>query len=392
MKKLIALLMAILMATAMLSTAMADGETGNTTTSGYTPICPENFETTYTHTLQLTGGLTKIEAYVIDYTFEVSEKATIMQPSGIVNPSLAVEGAPSIRPIQYGPATSFSSGSVPSATTNLDIDWSKVLIKEPGVYRWTVTKKWSDTDETQNATNEKSTFYLYVYATDKDGTLAGTMGLTVNPDLDSTEEEIEISGHKSNLEDQYPSSQVKLSITKNVKGTQASRNKYFKYTIQLTPPAGSGSKEYTVQGVDTTIPQSAYNSNEFTYVNKVTLTAGETAEIDVWLKHGQTAVIEGMPYGTLYNITEATDGYFASIVVAGDSEQTISGDAEDEKKGKFNVSDTLVSDQRVTYTNEKNATVPTGIDLQTSAPIFGLLMAMAMMFMAFAGKRKEQMN
>ena len=69
------------------------------------------------------------------YTFTVGN-VQVMQPSDIVEVEMAVSGAPSIAPLEYTPDDEFTDNA---CTKTLSIDWSRVVIKEPGVYVWEVT-------------------------------------------------------------------------------------------------------------------------------------------------------------------------------------------------------------------------------------------------------------
>lgn len=378
MKKLIALLMALLMATTMMTMAMADGETTDDTTgtttaaSAYTAVQPNENAPGVTHTLTLTNGVESL-AYEIRYTFTVGD-VKVMQPSDIpeTQKAYAVEGAPSINEIVYDS----TDGEFTTKTKNLVIYWSGVQIKQPGVYRWPVTIEKKSTDP--NEQDSTSIAYLYAYAIDNNGKLMlDSCGWTTAADLNSAE-------GKGNLTDEYPSTFKNLTIVKNVEGLQGSKDQYFQFEIKLTTPANYGKTEHKISGsYQTSVPATAYHT-EKTNPSTVTVTAGGTeATVTLWLKHGQNATIEALPYGTMYTITEASSGYDVSIAVAGDT-ANVTNEAP-------SVSDTgLNADATVTYTNTKTPTVPTGVDLQTTAPVVCLLMAMGLMFMAFAGKRKEE--
>jgi hypothetical protein len=69
----------------------------------------------------------------------------------------------------------------------------------------------------------------------------------------------------------------------------------------------------------------------------------------------------------------------------------VTGDISGVTYGQETVSDTaMITSTQISYTNEKNTTVPTGIELETAAPIVGMILAMAMLALLFVGKRKEE--
>ena len=363
MKKFVALLTTMMLLCTLLSTAMAASVyTGQTPTAAQTP--------TVNHTLTLTESDMNSLPYDITYNFSVSDDVTIMQPTDIVNKKLAVEGAPSIAPLTYTPDSVFTNKA---CTQELAIDWSKVTIKEPGVYRWTVTKSVTDTDPVGNPTNNSETLYLYAYVTDNSGSLViSGVGLTHDANLSAT---------KGDLNDSYPVQTLNLAISKTVTGNQGSKDQYFKFTVNLTSPSGSADQTYSIVGHDVDVPQTAYN-NATKNVEAITVTGGK-GTVDLWLKHGQTVTIKNMLYGTAYTITESENtGYTVT--------SAITGDTADSKADGATASDaSLTASTTVAFTNDKQAVVPTGVVLNTSAPIMGLLLAAALLLMLNAGKRKS---
>ena len=383
MKKLFAFLLACMMLLPTVAAFAEDGEGTDSTTpsaSVYTPVTPPENMLSQTHTLTLSDTDATELPYTITYNFSVSEKATIMQPTDIIpaNAHMAVTGAPSIAPIIYTPEDNFDANK--SCTKNLVIDWSNVGIKEPGVYRWEVTKSFTDGDAANDPTNNTTTSYLWVYATGSGSELTiASVGYTTDANLQEDEGEDE----KGPMGDTYPAKTINLTISKNVTGDQGSRDQYFKFTIQLKRPVGAINKECAITGnFDEAVPATAYNNAT---TNQKKITVEEDTTLVLWLKHGQQAILNDLLFGTSYVITESeNNGYSVGTVIAGDT-NNVTKAAENKE-----VSDTSLEESTtVAYTNTKNATVPTGIDLQTGAPIMGLLMAAAMMLMLFAGKRKE---
>ena len=362
MKKFVALLTTMMLLCMMLPTAMAaSAYTEQTPTAAQIPAV--------SHTLTLTETDMTSLPYAITYTFTVGEDVTIMQPADVINKKLAVEGTPSIAPLTYTPDSVFTNKA---CTQELAIDWSNVVIKEPGVYRWTVTKTVSDTDPVGNPTNNSETLYLFAYATDNSGSLViSGVGLTHDANLSAT---------KGDLNDSYPVQTLNLAISKTVTGNQGSKDQYFKFTVNLTSPSGSADQTYTITGHDVTVPQTAYN-NATKNVETITVTGGK-GTVDLWLKHGQTVTIKNMLYGTAYTITESENtGYTVTSAITGDTADATANGAT--------ASDTaLTASTTVAFTNDKQAVVPTGVVLNTSAPLMGLLLAAALLLMINAGKRK----
>ena len=362
MKKLFALLMALVLTAAMMTSAMA-----------YTAVKPTNGQPAITHTLELTSDDMDSLAYDIEYSFAVGA-AEVVQPEGVTDASKAVTGAPTIANIKYTSEDTFSEGNK-TCTKELQIDWSGVSIMEPGVYRWPVVKSFTDTDPVDEPSNEKPETYLFAYVIDNNGQLQiETVGLTTDSTLND-------AAGKGNFEDNYPINTLDLSVSKTVTGNQGSREQYFKFTVSLTAPAAIDAT-YPITGITESVPATAYHGAK-TNPTTVTLENGK-ATVELWLKHGQTAKITGLLYGTAYNITESENaGYTVTSVITGDTTNTTANAA--------NAGDTsLQADSIVAFTNNKEATVPTGIVLESGAPIYGLLLAMGLAVVMFIGKRKEE--
>ena len=132
------------------------------------------------------------------------------------------------------------------------------------------------------------------------------------------------------------------------------------------------------------MPQTAYNNAVAEQPKEVTITNG-VGSFTIWLKHGQSVTINDMIYGTSY-----------SIVEDGNSGYDVSAEVTDGHREGFNfegytaTDESLEENATVTFTNEKENEVPTGISLQTGVAFFGFVLAMGMMMLMFVGKRKEQ--
>ena len=359
MKKMFALLVVMMICMTMLPmTAMA-----------YTAVTPGDDMIQLKHTLTLTDATLSALSYNVTYTFTVNEEAEVVEPTSIKNKEHVVIGTPSIATIEYTPADQFDTNK--SCTKPLVIDWTGVAIKEPGVYRWAVTKSVADTDPNNEASNGSGNAYLYAVATINGGALQIDKAYLQNA-ADNT---------KGNLADQFPAKTLDLSVTKKVAGNQGSKEQYFKFTISLSHPAGAAAKTYTITGADATVLETAYNDST---TNPATVTVGsEGGTVDLWLKADQTAVIKDLLYGTSYTVVETeNDGYEVEVKVDGDKDGT--------KIEGATASDTsLIVSATVTYTNTKNPTVPTGITLNTMAPIMGILLAISLLGVLCIGKRKE---
>ena len=191
----------------------------------------------------------------------------------------------------------------------------------------------------------------------------------------------ELKNKNSSFTDNYPINTLELSISKTVTGNQGSREQYFKYTVDLGAP-GKVNGTYEIKGITVDVPKTAYNA---AVKNPTSVTFEDSkAQVSFWMKHGEAAKIADLLYGTEYTIVESENaGYEVTSVTTGDTLVKESGAAT--------VSDTsLEVNTTVAFTNNKEATVPTGIVLESGAPIYGLLLAMDLAVVMFIGKRKEE--
>ena len=337
----------------------------------------------------------------LTYTYAISQTATIVEKDGVpYGAADAVDGAPTIKIGTSGTAgasaalnysTKTESDVTRSATEygstisdDVIVDFSNVKFSEPGIYRYTLTKTASGSDSTA-ATNNEVTKAIDVVVTDPnnaDGKLEVVTYIS-NGESGSTDKD-------NNYEDQFPKSRSDLTIVKNVSGAQASKDQYFKITVSLNGTiAGT---EYTVDltHADATTEATVYDAA--THVNPATITVpgGATAvSQDFYLKHGQSITIKNITQGISYTIVEdptSSKGYTVSAAVTGDTEGVTNTAGTD-----GTVTDTsLDSSTTVTYTNTKAPYVPTGIELQSGAPIMGILMVAGLLAVVLIGKRKKE--
>ena len=140
-----------------------------------------------------------------------------------------------------------------------------------------------------------------------------------------------------------------LAVTKTVTGNMGDRDKYFAIKVTLTGEAGKTYQNpYTVSGGSKLTDGTA---------------AGTTTSISVdgkshtfYLKHGETFTIENLPYGVTYTVAE--DNY------TGEQDGGYSpADYTYSDSGTVKTVDTAL--ETVTITNNKQATVDTGIVLDS---------------------------
>lgn len=148
-----------------------------------------------------------------------------------------------------------------------------------------------------------------------------------------------------------------LTVSKTVAGNSANKNDEFTFTVELDANTASGT----------------YSTN----VSNLTVTAGQQATFT--LKHGQTFVINNLPIGAKYTITETDAKDYDQTEVAVNSGQ----------KTESKVAESTIVDgtNTVAYTNTDNVATPTGIFLQYAPYILLLGVAILGCFAFFRRRR-----
>jgi hypothetical protein len=160
-----------------------------------------------------------------------------------------------------------------------------------------------------------------------------------------------------------------LTISKTVTGNMGNQNKSFSFQVSLTDQDGTPLSDLDIM---VKLPDGT----------ETILTTDSDGTLTVSLTHGQEVVLEDLPQGTQYTITEEEDtNYTTSFDVDGGSHdpaesQVQSGSMDDE------------SDVAVSVTNDRDVAVPTGI--QTEIKPFILTLIFALGFFLLWGRKRFQ--
>ena len=116
-----------------------------------------------------------------------------------------------------------------------------------------------------------------------------------------------------------------LEVKKIVKGTQSSIYQYFPFTIQITIPDGADTRmcaldtAVTNYDTDDVVKASIYYKstdvvNQPTSLSDFIPEPGQSKEVTVWLRHGQSVKLLNLPDGTTYSITENEGEYTETVI------------------------------------------------------------------------------
>jgi hypothetical protein len=150
-----------------------------------------------------------------------------------------------------------------------------------------------------------------------------------------------------------------LTLTKIVKGNQGYRDQYFKFHVDIT----NLDKGAVLSLTDKNGGKFDVKVNENTIASAVTADNGGVS-FDVLLKHNESLKINGLTEGAKYTIKETSEDYSATAT------KTVGTEAATEIKlahATADHSDTTpenvlsANDETVTFTNDREGTLPTGI-------------------------------
>ena len=296
--------------------------------------------TTFTTTLDNNGA--PVPAWEVTYAIAAGSGETSEGVSTIAGPT------PDSVVLKIGDTAltdgkvTFTAGDA-ETTKTVTVDFSGVTFNQPGVYRYTLTQTATALDGMTLDADTERNIDVWVY---DNGT-----GLAV-----SAFPENKAIAFNNTL------GTNSLTISKNVEGIFASRDKYFAITVTVTTALPDDST-YTV-----TLPATASDSrNPEGPLSKTDLTAGVT----FYLQHGQSVTIAGLPYGAEYTVIENPDGY-TSNQTDNTVRGTIAGAAA-----------------TAAFVNTKDGHVPTGV-LLTVIPGAVLLGAGVVGVLVMSRKRKNE--
>lgn len=148
-------------------------------------------------------------------------------------------------------------------------------------------------------------------------------------------------GKKDDFDDLYSAGE--LEVHKDVEGIMGNKDKYFKFTVQLTGEEGKTYQDsYAITG-------GSYDANP----TSIEIKPGETTEATFYLKDDDTIHIENLPYGVEYKVSETpvTDYVTTETGTEGEVDEAV---------------------EQANFTNTKGGTVDAGVVLDSAPYLFTL--------------------
>lgn len=252
------------------------------------------------------------------------------------------------------------------------LDFSKVQFTEPGVYRYIITESGTN----QGITNDADlTRVLDVYVNDASAEVDGafTKKLTIagyvlhsnendEPDVaagaDFGSTGAYVATKSQGFTNSYDTSD--LTLRKQVTGNQASRDKYFEFTLNIAAAQPNTKYDVVIDDADATSKTNAAtieaNAGK-TNVTSITTDGDGKATQKFYLQHGQQVTVQGLAKDTTYAVTENTEDYKSTANTKDAPVVDTKADTE-----AAPVDGTIVSTDLTTgFLNTRDGVIPTGV-------------------------------
>lgn len=264
------------------------------------------------------------------------------------------------------------------AKKTVTVDFGSVKFNAPGIYRYIITESAASQDGITNDTTNTRTLDVFVaYENAEQGGQLVVSNYILYPGTKTDATDVDAGTKDDGFTNTYSTND--LTLEKQVTGNQGDRDKYFAFTVNIT-----GAVAGTIYTVDLTHADANLTVDGQEQTNAETLTAnGGTVTATYYLKDDQFIVIQGLTGNTSYTIAETSytdDGYKTSYII--DSESSVEANTTGSKTMG-------TEDHKVTFTNNKNGIVPTGILLEIAPYIILGVVVLAGFVVLFATRRRR---
>lgn len=226
---------------------------------------------------------------------------------------------------------SYLRGEAGSTTKTKEIKIDLPKYNSVGVYTYIIHEA---AGSSAGVTYYGDAILLRVTVIEQDGKLRIAAVHTEDPE--STGE-----GKKDDFDNRYSAGE--LEVHKDVEGIMGNKEKYFKFTVQLTGEEGKTYQDsYAITG-------GSYDANP----TSIEIRPGETTEATFYLKDDDTIHIENLPYGVEYKVSETPVADYVTTETGTEGE--VDGAVE-----------------QANFTNTKGGTVDAGVVLDSAPYLFTL--------------------
>ena len=261
------------------------------------------------------------------------------------------------------------------------VDFTGIQFPKPGIYRYIIAEVPSQANAQAGIVQDTdSDRVLDVYVTDSGNNTLAVSAYILHTIAGDVRNQTADSGSAAALVDktdgftnEYTSKDLK--IRKEVSGNQASRDKYFEFTVTAAGVADTDSFTVSLAN-DDVVTTNDGNADAVTGTNAATIAAnrGKTNPSTVtgaqlkagqkfYLQHGQSIVIRGFDPDVIYTVTENAEDYLSAVIDGGTNSGRIGTIAGENKMVEAG------------FMNSRAGVIPTGI-LVTAAP-FAILMLLS---------------
>ena len=278
-----------------------------------------------------------MDSVVIKKNYELANTDTISPEETFtftIDPVTVTDASEGIEAADYRPIVgdvTYAQGEAGSASKTKKIEIKLPEYDSVGVYTYIIHEVEGNS---AGVTYYGDAILLRVTVIEQDGKLRIAAVHTEDPE--STGE-----GKKDDFDNLY--SAGKLEVHKDVEGIMGNKDKYFKFTVQLTGEEGKTYQDsYAITG-------GSYGANPAS----IKIKPGETTEATFYLKDDDTIHIENLPYGVEYKVSETPVADYATTETGTEGEV-----------------DAAV--EQANFTNTKGGTVDAGVVLDSAPYLFTL--------------------
>lgn len=278
-----------------------------------------------------------MDSVVIKKNYELANTDTISPEETFtftIDPVTVTDASEGIEAADYRPIVgdvTYAQGEAGSASKTKKIEIKLPEYDSVGVYTYIIHEA---AGNSAGVTYYDDAILLRVTVIEQDGKLRIAAVHTEDPE--STGE-----GKKDDFDDLYSAGE--LEVHKDVEGIMGNKEKYFKFTVQLTGEEGKTYQDsYAITG-------GSYNANP----DSIEIKPGETTEATFYLKDDDTIHIENLPYGVEYKVSETPVADYVTTETGTEGE--VDGAVE-----------------QANFTNTKGGTVDAGVVLDSAPYLFTL--------------------